>query len=170
MAIQVTPIPRLTVLTVPAFTLGTANAAGDAISAVASNSTLLAFDATNPADVSTTAAVGTATVTARRDHVHAGGVGLAKAYCTKTTAGALDTGSYNVASITDNSTGNWTVVFDTDFANVDYVSLSALSEASVNEATIFGATQATASQRYISTDGAGTEIDISTWHVFFGVQ
>lgn len=74
MTIHVTPIPKLTELTTPAFTLGTANAAGDAITAVASNSTLLAFDTTLPAATGT-AAVGTASTVARRDHVH--GVGLA---------------------------------------------------------------------------------------------
>jgi hypothetical protein len=71
MAIQVTPIPRLTVLTVPAFTLGTANAAGSAITAIASNSTLLAFDAVDPAAVGAASSVGSATVAPRRDHVHA---------------------------------------------------------------------------------------------------
>jgi len=73
MAIHVTPIPRLTVLTTPAFTLGTANAAGDAISSVASNSTLLAFDTTVPAANSlsvTSSATGSAVVASRRDHVH----------------------------------------------------------------------------------------------------
>jgi len=69
MSIQVTPIPRLTVLTVPAFTFGTANAAGSADSAIASNSTLLAFDTTVPADVGTAATGDTSTV-ARRNHVH----------------------------------------------------------------------------------------------------
>jgi len=71
MSIQVTPIPRLTVLTVPAFTLGLADAAGSAVTSIASDSTLLAFDTTLPAAVGT-AATGSATVTARRDHVHSG--------------------------------------------------------------------------------------------------
>jgi len=72
MTITVTPIPQLVDLAVPAFTLGTANAAGSAATAVASDSTLLAFDTTDPADVAAAAAVGAATVSARRDHVHAG--------------------------------------------------------------------------------------------------
>ena len=71
MGIHVTPIPRLTTLTEPAFTLGTANAAGGALTAVASNSTLLAFDGSTPAAVAGAGAVGSATVAARRDHVHA---------------------------------------------------------------------------------------------------
>jgi hypothetical protein len=73
MGIQITPIPRLTVLTVPAFTLGTTNAAGSAVTAVASNSTLLAFDATLPDAITygQSGAVGSATVASRRDHAHA---------------------------------------------------------------------------------------------------
>lgn len=72
MTIHVTPIPRLIDLAAPSFTLGTANAAGSAETAVASDSTLLAFDATVPTTIAfgATAAVGSATVTARRDHLH----------------------------------------------------------------------------------------------------
>jgi len=75
MSITVTPIPKLVDLAVPAFTLGTANAAGAATTAVASDSTLLAFDAIDPAAVAASAVVGSATVSARRDHVHSGFVG-----------------------------------------------------------------------------------------------
>ena len=72
MTINVTPIPRLIDLAAPSFTLGTSNVAGDAETAVASNSTLLAFDATVPTTIaySASAAAGSATVTARRDHTH----------------------------------------------------------------------------------------------------
>tara|TARA_R110000787_G_scaffold135488_1_gene247779 strand:+ start:752 stop:1291 length:540 start_codon:yes stop_codon:yes gene_type:complete len=73
MAINVTPIPKLTAMAAPTFTLGTANAAGDALTAVASNSTLLAFDATLPDAItfSQSGSVGVATVSSRRDHAHA---------------------------------------------------------------------------------------------------
>lgn len=67
-----TPIPRLTNFGAPAFTLGTANSAGDSKIAVSSNSTLLTFDTSVPASVSTANATGSATVAARRDHVHEG--------------------------------------------------------------------------------------------------
>jgi len=72
MSISVTPIPRLIDLAAPAFTLGTANAAGSAETAVASDSTLLVFDTTSPGAVAASAVVGTATTAPRRDHVHAG--------------------------------------------------------------------------------------------------
>ena len=61
-----------TTLAAPALTLGTSNSAGAAATSFATNSTILAFDATTPADISDTAAAGSATVTARRDHVHEG--------------------------------------------------------------------------------------------------
>lgn len=71
MPISVTPIPRLINLTAPSFTLGTSNAAGSSVTAVASDSTLLAFDGTLPAAVGTPS-TGSAVVTSRRDHVHGG--------------------------------------------------------------------------------------------------
>jgi len=72
MAIHVTPIPSTIDLAAPSFTLGTTNTAGAATTAVSSNSTLLAFDTSAPATVAGSAVVGTATVGARRDHVHIG--------------------------------------------------------------------------------------------------
>ncbi len=72
MAIHVTPIPRLTNFGAPSYTLGTSNAAGDSNTAVASNSTLLTFDGSVPANIAASSATGSATVTARRDHVHGG--------------------------------------------------------------------------------------------------
>tara|TARA_R100001086_G_scaffold231503_1_gene152260 strand:- start:56 stop:658 length:603 start_codon:yes stop_codon:yes gene_type:complete len=73
MSIIVTPIPRLIDLTAPSFTLGTANAAGSAVTAVASDSTLLAFDTTLPDAITfgQSGAAGSATTTSRRDHAHA---------------------------------------------------------------------------------------------------
>lgn len=72
MTIYVTPIPRLIELAAPSFTLGTANAAGSAITSIASDSTLLAFDTTVPTTIaySATAAAGSSTVAARRSHTH----------------------------------------------------------------------------------------------------
>lgn len=72
MSISVTPIPRLIDLAAPSFTLGTANAAGSAVTAVASDATLLVFDSTAPTSVAASSVVGTATTAPHRDHVHAG--------------------------------------------------------------------------------------------------
>ena len=56
----------------PAVVLGTAAATGAAATFVATDATIIAFDATNPAATApgNAAAVGVATVAARRDHVH----------------------------------------------------------------------------------------------------
>jgi hypothetical protein len=72
MAIHVTPIPQLINLAAPAFTLGTANTAGAAASAVASNSTLLVFDTTvaGTSNAFQASSTGSATITSRRDHGH----------------------------------------------------------------------------------------------------
>ena len=105
MSINVTPIPRLIDLAAPAFTLGTANAAGTAATAVSSDSTLLAFDTTLPAATGT-AAVGVATVAPRRDHVHAG---------TTLAAPALTLGTANSAgsATTALATDSTILAFDT---------------------------------------------------------
>lgn len=153
MPITVTPIPKLIDLTEPDFTLGTANAAGSAVTAVASDSTLLAFDTTIPAAVSTSGATGSATVASRRDHVHAESVaeatktqvedetsgalyvppdlvtnspGVAKGRCAIDNGGALESGSVNVASVTDTGTGDRTIVWDTDFSATTYQVVSTI--------------------------------------------
>jgi len=105
MSIQVTPIPRLTSFAAPALTLGTTNAAGTADTTIATDSTILAFDTTLPAAVGT-AAVGSATVAPRRDHVH-GGTTLA--------APALTLGTSNAAgsAATVIATDSTLLAFDT---------------------------------------------------------
>jgi len=73
MTIHVTPIPSTIDFVVPAFSLAESNIAGSATTAVSSNSTLLTFDTTVPAAISTAtvaSATGAAVVSSRRDHVH----------------------------------------------------------------------------------------------------
>ncbi len=56
----------------PALTLGTVNAVGTSGQVIASNATVLAFDATVPGGIlpRDAAAAGSVAVAARRDHVH----------------------------------------------------------------------------------------------------
>lgn len=54
----------------PAFTLGTANATGAASTFIRSDASIALFDATTPANLATSAAVGSVAFAARRDHVH----------------------------------------------------------------------------------------------------
>lgn len=73
MTIHVTPIPSTIDFVAPEFSLAESNIAGSATTAVSSNSTLLAFDTTVPAAISTgtvASATGSAVVSSRRDHVH----------------------------------------------------------------------------------------------------
>ena len=72
MSIHVTPIPKLLDLAAPAFTLGTTNTAGAAATAVASDSTILTFDATVPTTIAfgASAAAGSGTTASYRNHTH----------------------------------------------------------------------------------------------------
>jgi hypothetical protein len=151
MSITITPIPRLIDLSAPAFTLGTANAAGSAATAIASDSTLLVFDTTLPDAITLgqSGAVGSATVTSRRDHAHQMATvdaatqaqmetgtsttvfvtpgrtqyhdGVAKAKGHHSGPGTMAGESYNLDTIVKNSTGNYTWTFTTDFSTLDYV-------------------------------------------------
>jgi hypothetical protein len=172
MAIHVTPIPKLTAFTAPAFTLGTSNAAGDAITAVASNSTLLAFDAVLPAVTASASSVGTATVAVRRDHVHAsGGPGVAKAWLQMVYSGGTPTvvGSYNITSLTDAATGIYTAVWDTDFGGTDYsvVGVCRTGNASSDVCT---ASSAATTGINIAMCRNGTFTDLPSMIVAFGDQ
>lgn len=126
MAIHVTPIPKLTTLTTPAFTLGTTNTAGSAITAVASNSTILTYDATVPTtiDYGASAAAGDTATAARRNHTH--GMQAASGICKMWakvdmdgSPGVIDE-SFNTAGYSDTGTGKGTITIGTDFANADY--------------------------------------------------
>jgi len=130
MTITITPIPSTIELAAPAFTLGTTNTAGAATTAVSSNSTLLAFDATVPTTIaySASAAVGSAVVPSRRDHSHGmaaatAAATLAKVWGKCTAAGALASPSYNITSSGKDSTGVYTWTWADDFTDVDYALL-----------------------------------------------
>jgi hypothetical protein len=53
--------------------------------------------------------------------------GVAKAWCRVTTAGAIVSGDYNIASVTDTGTGTRSLVIDTDFADLNYVPTATIS-------------------------------------------
>jgi hypothetical protein len=113
MGISVTPIPRLTVLTAPAFTLGTANAAGAALTSIASDSTILTYDTTVPTTISSTggsAGTGSATTAARRDHAHGSG-----AFNTDTSCRVYANATQSIGDETTTLVTSWgSESFDTD--------------------------------------------------------
>lgn len=110
MTIHVTPIPKLTVLATPAFTLGTTNTAGAALTAVASNSTILTYDTTIPAIVAAASATGSATTAARRDHVHGGSDDIACRVTHDAAQAIANSTQVALAFNTETGTGS----FDTD--------------------------------------------------------
>lgn len=56
--------------------------------------------------------------------------GVAKAYCTVAADGTLQANSYNITSATANATGDYTVVWDTDFGNANYAAQLTAEESS----------------------------------------
>ena len=193
MAIHVTPIPKLTAFTTPAFTLGTTNAAGDATTAVASNSTLLAFDATLPAATGT-AATGSSAVAGRRDHVHASTVAATQAEeeagsaitaftspgtqqfhqsACKAWAKTVKTGgvsaSYNVASFTKNATGDYTIAWTVDFSSTSYAFVATMAG---ENGALYAQTsdQAAASQGFVTQNSSHANSDTEVYCAAFGDQ
>jgi len=208
MSINVTPIPRLIDLAAPSFTLGTANAAGTAATAVASDATLLAFDATLPDAITfgQSGAVGSSTVTSRRDHVHAMEAetptvaatqaemeaassttvfatpgrtqyhpGVAKAWCQFHHTNVVDS-SYNITSVSNTATGEYTVTLATDMSGATYVG-AAMAEfgRSITSSDNNAWTAGTVRLEYASLS-SGALTDISTTELasvriaFFGDQ
>lgn len=196
MSIQVTPIPRLTPFANPAFTLGTANAGGSAKTTVTSDSTLLAFDAVAPANVAASAVVGTAVVSSRRDHVHAGVTAqyaqydgmvaasssatfvspaqiryaptVAKAWLRVLANGTLASPDYNIDSVTINGTGDRTAVFGHDFSSTVYAAVAGIQGDGNFNTDIPLATFALGSLRFVAYDG-GAKIDVVQSLVCYGI-
>ena len=173
MGISVTPIPRLTTLTTPAFTLGTANAAGDALTAVASNSTLLTYDTTVPTTVgsSDTAATGSATVSARRDHVH-GSAAFPTNYATGTFTPTIHDGDLSDKSQAYNiQLGRYTRVGDLVYINLNVRLTSLGSLTTSSGAFIMGlpfTSVNTASQRTPFYPGACAGLSITAGESLIG--
>lgn len=108
MTIHVTPIPSKVSFAEPSFTLGTSNAAGDATTTVASNSTILVYDASAPSSLALTAtgAAGSQAVSARRDHTHGAALVDSTAPTSEGIADTAAAGSATVAAKRDHLHGN----------------------------------------------------------------
>jgi len=162
MTITVTPIPQLVELAAPAFTLGTANAAGSAATAIASDSTLLMFDAVSVDAITLgqSGSVGTAVVPPRRDHAHAmeavtaasevqmeaassttvfvtpgrtqNHPGVGKVRVIITGSDGSNTNNYNVTSTSRTSAGVYIVTYATDFSTAAHVVLATVAQDAAN--------------------------------------
>ena len=201
MAINVTPIPKLAGFAAPAFTLGTANAAGDALTAVASNSTLLAFDATVPDAITfgQSGAVGTATVSSRRDHAHAmeaetPAVAASKAEMEAATSNTVFAtpgrtqyhpgvskawchgtdgvlvASYNISGISNDSDGINTYTIATDFSATTYSVVTGTDGAVANNSRcIYSGSRAVGSFKLLSSND-GAASGLTQFAVILGDQ
>lgn len=176
MGIHVTPIPSTIVLAAPAFTLGTTNSAGPALTSISSDSTLQMFDTTVPTTIAygASAAAGSVALMSHRDHVHGmvpdPAQALAKAWARVDSSNAV-VDSFNVASISNDGTGTFTVTFDTDFANANYAVAGICGQDTVNVTIGSSSSQGTGSCVMIfrrRSDGALT--GLASQCVFFGDQ
>ncbi len=129
-----------TVFGAPGFTLGTTNTAGSSGVAVDSDATVLAFDTTAPTNEAfgDSAAVGSATVAARRDHLHGMPAAPKDVFAAaRWTGSALLTGSINTTSITEDTTGVHTWTIATDFGNINWFPVGSV-ETGIDRNLIFG--------------------------------
>jgi len=73
--------------------------------------------------------------------------------------------SFNVTSIGDNGTGDYTITWDTDFATVNYCAVGNVKATSGNIRTLGITTQAVGSLRVLVKDDAGTACDVAIVNV-----
>lgn len=97
-------------------------------------------------------------------------VGAAKAFATVAADGTLQANSHNIASVVKNSTGNYTVSFDTNFANSNYVVVVTV-EASVGGAITAIVENPAVGSIDVETRDASSTVQDSAFHlVAFGGQ
>ena len=112
MSIHVTPIPKLTPFGTPAITLGSAAAAGDALSVIRSNSGIVAFNADTPDAITygQSGAAGSTNFASRIDHAHA----MAAAASNDIAAQVRSTANQSINNATNTTVTYGAEVFDTD--------------------------------------------------------
>ena len=103
-----------------------------------------------------------------------GDPGVAKAWCRIEAAGTLTGGGdldYNVASITDHSTGVRTIVWDVDFADAEYSVVGSINDTSVGLLfPVFDDNNAVGSVGHNIYNTSSALIDEETCVVAFGEQ
>jgi len=95
--------------------------------------------------------------------------GAAKGFCKINGAGVLYPNGLNVSSVTDTGTGDRTIVWDSNFANTDYVMTVGWGENTVDGYASF-ITYATGSVRLICALDSGGNTDTNTTQAAFGVN
>ena len=95
--------------------------------------------------------------------------GVAKGWCRITAGGALVSGDYNTASITDTGTGDRTIVWDTDFADVNYSVVTTNAGGDTHNHTL-NLSFAVDTVRLVTTNGSAAFTDYATSSAGFGDQ
>jgi hypothetical protein len=96
--------------------------------------------------------------------------GVAKGWCVIADAGGLNSGSYNVASVTDTGTGIRDIVWATDFADALYSAVGSMAANSTANLFMTYATFAVGSVRHSIYNNATSLVDDPTSTVAFGDQ
>lgn len=197
MTIHVTPIPSTIELVAPAFTLGDSNVAGDTGTAVASNSTLgvlaapsLTLGDSNVAGDAATAVASNSTlgVVATQAEMEAGTStavaaspgrtkyhpGVAKAWCRIAQNGTIVgstsyPNSYNIASTSTSSTGDYLVTWDVDFSQTVYVVETTCADAGPNNSAV-GSFAVGSTQIITVVTNTATQTILSNCVVAYGDQ
>jgi len=152
MSINVTPIPRLIDLAVPAFTFGETNTAGTAGTAVSSNSAIAIIATQAELESASSNALA---ISPGRAQFHPS---ASKAWAKVEANGGSGYLQYNVSGLAKNATGDYTVTFDDDMADNGYaVVLSCSNTATAYFTSTYSA--ATGSCRVEIQDSSGTNTD-----------
>jgi len=91
----------------------------------------------------------------------------AKVWVRITDAGAIESPDYGTASVTDVGTGNYTIVFDEDFATTVYIPVQSTSYSAA--VAIGWGVYAQGSYNFQTTNIAMSNLDVRTQSAFFGV-
>ena len=186
-------------LAAPSLTLGTSNSGGDAGTTFATNSTIAAFDATVPTTIAygDSAAAGSASVTARRDHTHGmvaapasaapqaemeaasstttfvtpgrtqNHPGVVKSWVKITGSNGSTEKSYNTTSTSRSGTGTYVWTIATDLSATDYIAMSNCEGDADRTAT---SSVISATVIHVFTRVAGTLTDLSSHNLSLGDQ
>jgi hypothetical protein len=96
--------------------------------------------------------------------------GVAKAWCVIADGGGLNSGSYNVSSVTDTGTGTRDIVWDTDFADTLYSAVGSLASSDTGNLFLTYANFATGSIRHNIYNNATSLVDDPTSTAAYGDQ
>lgn len=95
--------------------------------------------------------------------------GVAKAWCSISSTGSLESGDWQISTVTDTGTGDRTINYTTAFSGSTYAIASAcIGEPSGGVATFQFRSRGTSSVQLVVKNPSNTGIDVASTQVFFG--